>query len=119
MSSSRPNVLASGDKPGRKPRDQQNTIPLRERPFGVFTRPGSTAAVSPSFYDFKSLSAVPRFRPCRRSTATMVLRATSGRGCQWIAGVARMRQTQPRASGSPSRCWSTAWWAHDSFPSAV
>src|SRR4029450_2710657 len=35
---------------------------------------GSTAAVSPSFYDFKSLSAV-RFRPCRLSTATMAIRA--------------------------------------------
>jgi hypothetical protein len=42
---------------------------------------GSTAAVSPSFYDFKSLSAV-RFRPCRRSTATMVLRANALNRCR-------------------------------------
>jgi len=35
------NVVASGCKTTRKPRRRQNTIPLRERPFGVFTQPGS------------------------------------------------------------------------------
>src|SRR5215468_2344637 len=37
------NVVASGCKTTRKPRRRYNTIPLRERPFEIFTQPGSIA----------------------------------------------------------------------------
>src|SRR5262249_31312857 len=36
-------VLPSYGKPARKPRHRKNKIPLRGRPFGVFTQPGSSS----------------------------------------------------------------------------